>query len=141
MMDRRLRVEAETIDSEINLLDYLKDRIEGDKKFESLELHWFFEDLLRKNQDLKEEFIQAIKTSKTELRKRSNNKKSLADIYEKINALPDTKTCPDCGQTMFKKGMDEFRQVYECSLCPRKEFYKDGKPFPDKESEEKDNVL
>lgn len=132
----RLREEAKALDDESSFLDYLLKRIDGtDSKFEAIPLILFFND----NPKIKGEFVHVLKQSKIELKKHSDIKKSLADIYQKISTLQPEKPCPDCGQIMYLKPIDKFRQVYSCSTCSRKEFFKDGELDSASSSEVKDN--
>lgn len=133
--ESQLRDEVLTLEKESDVVDYMITRLSGSgEKFSSVHLLLFFDNTA--NSKLKSELLHTLKESKSELTKNINIKKGLADIYHKISGFLPEKPCPDCGQPMYLKPIDEFRQVYSCSTCSRKEFYKDGELDSASSSEE-----
>lgn len=136
--ESQLRDEVLTLEKESDVVDYMITRLSGSgEKFSSVHLLLFFDNTA--NSKLKSELLHTLKESKSELTKNINIKKGLADIYHKISGFLPEKPCPDCGQPMYLKPIDEFRQVYSCSTCSRKEFFKDGELDSASSSEVKDN--
>jgi ssDNA-binding Zn-finger/Zn-ribbon topoisomerase 1 len=133
--ESQLRDEVLTLEKESDVVDYMITRLSGSgEKFSSVHLLLFFDNTA--NSKLKSELLHTLKESKSELTKNINIKIGLADIYHKISGFLPEKPCPDCGQPMYLKPIDEFRQVYSCSTCSRKEFYKDGELDSASSSEE-----